>query len=169
MKNALRSAVLAAAIGSLMACSDSSPAAPTPPANIAGSYTATVTASSTCSANLPSETRVLSYAADVSQTGANAQVKINPHGGTSVTVASTVSGQTVSFPAVSFSATTPGGVVVSIVATTGTANIAANKEIAGTLSGTFQTASGASCNASDHQLQMKPCVVTCSGNVCVCG
>jgi hypothetical protein len=158
--------VLATAIGSLMACGGSSPIAPTPPANIAGSYIASVTASSTCSANLPSATRVLNYAADVAQTGATAQVQINPHGGTTVTVAGTVSGQTINFPSVSFSGTTPGG-AVSIVATTGTANVAANGEIAGTLSGTYQAA-GTSCNAGNHQLQMRRCVVTCSGNVCAC-
>ena len=167
LKRAIRSAVLATAIGSLMACSDSSPAAPTPAANIAGQYNATVTASSACSANLPSETRVLNYAAEVSQTGATAQVHINPHGGSSVTVAGTISGQTINFPSVSFSATTPGG-AVSVVATTGKATVAANGEITGTLSGTYQTASGTICNAGDHQLQMRRCVVTCAGNVCAC-
>jgi len=44
---------MAMAIGALMACSDNSPTAPTPPANVAGDYSATITASSTCSANLP--------------------------------------------------------------------------------------------------------------------
>jgi hypothetical protein len=101
---------------------------------------------------LPSETRVLNYGAEVSQTGATAQVKFNPHGGSSVTVVSTVSGQTINFPSVSFSGTTLGGAAVSVVATTGKGNVAANGEIAGTLSGTYQTASGTSCNAADHQL-----------------
>jgi hypothetical protein len=117
---------------------------------------------------LPSETRVLNYAADVSQSGATAQMQINPHGGIPVTVTGTLSGQTITFPSVSFSATTSSGSAMSIVATTGKATVAANGEIAGTLSGTFQSGSGASCNAGDHQLQMKRCVVTCAGNVCAC-
>jgi hypothetical protein len=44
---------------------------PAPPnANLGGSCNATITASSTCSANVPSETRVLNYVADISRTGA---------------------------------------------------------------------------------------------------
>ena len=157
--------VIGTAVASLMACGGS-PSAPTPPANIAGSYNASVTASSTCSANLPSETRVLKYAAEVSQTGATALVQFIPHGGSAVTATATVSGQTINFPSVSLSGTMLGR-AVSVVATTGTANVAANGEIAGTLSGTYQGA-GTSCNAADHQLQMKRCVVTCSGNICTC-
>ena len=157
--------VIGTAVASLMACGGS-PSAPTPPASIAGSYNASVTASSTCSANLPSETRVLNYAAEVSQTGATALVQFLPHGGSAVTATATVSGQTINFPGVSFSGTTPGG-AVSFVATTGKANVAASGEIAGILSGTYQS-SGTSCNAADHQLQMKRCVVTCSGNICAC-
>lgn len=169
MNRPIRSAALAVAfgvLGSLMACGGSSPAAPAPPADIAGSYNASVTASSTCSANLPAAARVFNYGAEVSQTGATALVKINPHGGSTVTVTGTVSGQTITFPSVSFSGNMPGG-AVSIVATTGAANVAANGEIAGTLSGTYQ-AGGTSCNAGDHQVQMRRCVVTCSGNVCAC-
>ena len=158
--------VIGTAVASLMACGGS-PSAPTPPANIAGSYNASVTASSTCSANLPSATQVLNYGAEVSQTGATALVQFLPHGGSAVTATATVSGETINFPSVSFSGITPGG-AVSFVATTGKANVAANGEITGTLSGTYQTASGTSCNAADHQLQMRRCVVTCSGNVCTC-
>ena len=161
----IKGVVIATAV-SLMACGGS-PSAPTPPANIAGSYNASVTASSTCSANLPSETRVLKYAAEVSQTGATAQVQFVPHGGSAVTATATVSGQTVNFPSVSFNGITPGG-AVSFVATTGKANVVADGQIAGTLSGTYQTASGTSCNAADHQLEMRRCVVTCSGNICTC-
>ena len=167
MKRAIRLAAVATALGSLMACSGSSPAAPAPAANIAGQYNATVTASAACSANLPSETRVLSAAAEVSQTGGTAQVKFNPHGGSVVTVAGTVSGQTVNFPSLSLNATTPGG-AVSVVATASKANVAANGEITAALSGTYQAAVGTSCNAGDHQLQMRRCVVTCAGNVCAC-
>ena len=114
---------IATAIGSLVACGGgsggSSPTAPTPPvtnaniggsganiggsnANIGGSYNATVTASSTCSANLPSETRVLGFMATITQTGAAVQVQL-VSGGSTVTVSGTVSGQTVNFPSFSFS------------------------------------------------------------------
>jgi hypothetical protein len=110
---------------------------------------------------------VLNYAAEVSQTGATAQVQFLPHGGTAVTATATVAGPTINFPGISFSGITPGG-AVSFVGTTGKANVAANGEIAGTLNGTYQTASGTSCNAVDHQLQMRRCVVTCAGNICVC-
>ena len=150
---------IATAIGSLAACGGdgSSPTAPTPapPANVAGPYDANIIASSTCSANLPSETRSLFFVATVTQTGAAVQLQLvaKAPGNPSVTVAGTISGQTVSFPSVSFSATTPGG-GVSIVATTGKANVAANGEIAGTLSGTYQTPTGSSCNAANHQLEM---------------
>ena len=160
---------IAMTFGSLMACGGgSSPTAPTPPANIAGSYNASITASSTCSANLPSATRVLNYAAEVSQTGAAAQVQLIPHGGSTVTVTSTVSGQTINFPSFSLSGNTVGGGAVSVVATGTTANVAADGSITGTLSGTYQAASGTSCNAGDHQLQMRRCVVTCSGGICTC-
>lgn len=143
---------IATAIGSLIACSDGSPTAPTPPANIAGSYTATITASSTCSANLPSATRVLNYIANVTQTDAAVQVQFMPHGGSTVTVTGTVSGQTVNFPSFSFSGNTAGGAVSGVV--TGTANVAPDGSITGTLSGTYQTPSGLSCNAANHQLEM---------------
>ena len=144
--------VIGTAVASVMACGGS-PSAPTPPANIAGSYNASVTASATCSANLPSETRVLNYAAEVSQTGATAVVQFIPHGGSAVTASATVSGQTINFPSMSLSGTTGAG-AVSIVAT-GTANVDANGEIAGTLSGTYQLASGTNCNATNHQIQWK--------------
>ena len=61
---------IATAMGSLTACGggSSSPTAPTPPANIAGPYSATITAASTCSANLPFP--VLVFATTITQTGA---------------------------------------------------------------------------------------------------
>ncbi len=157
---------VAVAIGSLMACSGggsggSSPTGPTPPvtnantgvsdANIAGSYNGTITASSTCSANLPPETRVLGFTATITQTGAAVQVQLLA-GGDPVTVSRTVSGQTVNFPSFSFSGVGRGA-GVTLVATGGNANVAADGSIAGTLSGTYQTPS-ASCNAANHQLQM---------------
>ena len=155
---------IAMVIGSLTACGGS-PAAPTPPANIAGSYNGTITASSTCSA-LPSTTRVLHYIAEVSQTGGAAQAQLLSHGGSGATVTATVSGQTVTFPSFSLSGNVA-GVVVSVAATGTTANFA-DGLITGALGGTYQAASGTSCNAVDHQLQMRRCTVTCSGNVCTC-
>ena len=148
---------IATAIGSLMACGggSSSPTAPTaPPANIAGPYSATITASSTCSANLPSETRALDFFATVTQTGAAVQVQLIAHvpGVPAVTFSGTVSGQTVNFPSFSFTETMGRG---AALAASGNANVAANGlSITGTLSGTYQTSSGASCNAANHQLQL---------------
>ena len=166
--NKLKWTAIAMTIGALMACGGDggNPTAPTPPANIAGSYNATITASATCPASLPSPMRVLNAAAEVTQTGAAAQLQFNIHGGNPVTVAGTVSGQTVSFPSVSFNGTASGS-AISVVAAAGQASVATNGEIAGNLSGTYQ-ASGTSCNATNHQLQMRKCVVTCSGNVCTC-
>jgi hypothetical protein len=146
-------------IGSLVACGrggSSSPIAPTPPAppaNIAGPYSANIIASSTCSANLPSETRALGFVATITQTGAAVQVQLVAHipGAPSVTVSGTVSGQTVNFPSLSFSETIGRG--AALVAS-GNASVGANGSITGTLSGTYQTPSGSSCNAANHQLEM---------------
>ena len=145
---------IATAIASLVACGgESSPTAPTPapPANIAGSYDATIGASSTCSANLPVETRVLHYVANITQTGATVQVQLLAHViWNNVTVNGTVSGQSINFSTFSFSEiTTAGGVAL---ASTGTASVGADGSITGTLSGTFQTPSGSNCNAANHQL-----------------
>ncbi len=144
---------IATAIGSLMACGgSSSPTAPTN-ANIVGSYDLTITASSTCSANLPSETRVLKYVANITQTGAAFNLSLLGHVSfNSATTTGTVSGQTITFSTFSFNETTTGGGVALV--TTGTANVAADGSIAGTLSGTYQTPSGANCNVSNHQVQM---------------
>ena len=151
---------IATAIGSLTACgggSSSTPTAPTPPAppaNIAGPYGATLTASSACSANLPSETRALEFLATVTQTGAAVQVQLVAHvpGAPSTAFSGTVSGQTVNFPSFSFSEAMGRG---AALAASGNANVAANGlSITGTLNGTYQTSSGSSCNAVNHQLQM---------------
>jgi hypothetical protein len=148
---------IATALGLLTACSgDSGPTAPTaPPANIAGSYGTTVTAASTCSANLPTETRALEFLSEVTQTGGSVQLKLIAHvpGVPEVTFSGTVSGQTVTFPSFSFTQTMGRGAALSASgnATVGTG---ANPSITGTLNGAYQTASGASCNAANHQLQM---------------
>jgi hypothetical protein len=146
---------IATAILSLTACGGgSSPTASTPPANIAGPYSATITASSTCSANLPTETRVLDFFATFTQSGAAVQVQLIAHvpGAPEVTFSGAVSGQTVNFP--SFSITAPMGRGAALAAS-GNANVAANGlSITGTLNGAYQTSSGASCNAANHQLQL---------------
>ena len=151
---------IATVIGSLTACGGSggsSPTAPTPtapPANIAGPYRATLTASSTCSANLPPDTRALEFLATVTQTDAAVQMQLVAHapGAPSTTFSGTVSGQAVSFP--SFSITAAMGRGAALTAS-GNANVAANGlSITGALNGTYQTSSGSSCNAANHQLQM---------------
>jgi hypothetical protein len=145
---------IAMAIGSVMACGGGSPTAPTAPANIAASYATTITASATCSANLPIETRALDFLANITQTGAAVQVQLIAHapGVPELTFSGTVSGQTVNFPNFSFNQTMGRG---AALAASGNANVAANGlSITGTLNGTFQTSSGASCNASNHQIQL---------------
>ena len=150
---------IAMAIGSLIACGGSSggnsPTAPTPaaPANIAGSYNATIGPSSTCSANMPLDTRVLHYVANVTQTGAAIQMQLSAHViWNTVTVTGTVSGQTINFSSFSFSELTTGGGVALVA--TGTANVAGDGTITGILRGTYQAASGSSCSAANHQIQM---------------
>ena len=149
----MRWLVIVMAIGSLMACGGgSSPTAPTPSANVAGDYNATVTASSTCSANLPAAAWAVNFASNITQTGTAVQVQLFQHVGMN-TVTGTVSGQTINFPSMSLNGTTGAGAVT--VVATGKANVDATGEIAGTLSGTYQLASGTSCNAVDHQIQWK--------------
>ena len=144
---------IATVIGSLTACSSSSPTAPTaPPANIAGQYSTTITAASTCSANLPFP--ILGFAATITQTGAAIQAQLVAHapGAPSSTVSGTVSGQTVNFS--SFSLTEAMGRGATLAAS-GNLNVASGGlTITGTLSGTFQTPSGPSCNAANHQLEL---------------
>ena len=148
---------IATALGFLTACSgDSSPTGPTtPPANIAGSYGTTITAASTCSANLPNETRALEFLAEITQTGAAVQVKLIAHvpGVPEVTFSGAVSGQTVTFPSFSFTQTMGRGAALS-ASGNATVGSGANPSITGALNGTYQTSSGASCNAANHQLQM---------------
>ena len=158
---------IAMALGPLVVCGGcGSSAAPTPPANVAGEYTATLTASATCSAKLPADAWVLKYPATVTQSGTAVQVKLIHHQGSTVTLTGTVSGQTINFPSFAFGDNMTGGVVS--LAAAGTANVGADSLIAGTLSGTYQTPSGTNCNAADHQLQLKKCVTVCTGNVCTC-
>jgi hypothetical protein len=144
---------IAMAIGSLTACGSSSPTAPTaPPANIAGPFSATLTAASTCSANLPFP--VLGFSATITQTGAAVQVQLQAHapGAPSGTVSGTVSGQTLNFPSFALNEAMGRGATLTA---SGNLNVASSGlSITGTLSGTFQTPSGSSCNAANHQLEI---------------
>lgn len=145
---------IATAIGSLTACSGDSPTAPTAPANIAGSYSATVTASSSCSVNLPAEARALQFLANITQTGAAVQVQLIAHvpGAPEATLSGTVSGHTVNLPSFAFTQTMGRG---AALAASANASVAANGlSITGTLNGAYQASSGASCNAANHQLQL---------------
>jgi hypothetical protein len=148
---------IAMAIGAFIACGGGSdgPTAPTASAaNIAASYSATVTASSTCSANLPTETRALEFLANITQSGPAVQVQLIAHvpGVPEITFSGTVSGQTVNFPSFAFTQTMGRG---AALAASGSANVAANGlTMTGTLNGTYQTSSGASCNATNHQIQL---------------
>ena len=151
---------IATATGLLMACggcsSGGSPTAstpPAPPANIAGPYGANLIASSACSANLPLEARTLGFFVTIKQTGAAVQLELVAHvpGAPTFTIAGTVSGQTVNLPSFSFSETVGRGATLTA---SGNASVGANGTITGTLSGTYQTPSGGSCNAANHQLEM---------------
>jgi hypothetical protein len=139
------------AIGSLMACGGDSPSAPTPPANIAGPYNVHITASSSCSASLPSDARALFFVATVTQTGATVQMELVGHPGGTVTVSGTVSGQTVNFPSLSLSETLGRG---ATVVASGSASVVNANRLTGSLNGTYQTPSGSSCTAANHQLEM---------------
>ena len=153
MKRATRAVTVLAVLGSVMACG-SSPVSPTPPANIAGSYNLTVTASPTCSANLPVDAREFKSIADITQTAATFKATLVGHViFVSVTVSGSVSGQTVSFSTFALNELSTGGGVV--LSTTGTASVAADGSMTGTLNGTYQAAaSGAICNATNHQVTL---------------
>ena len=163
MKNWL---VIAAVTGSMTACGgNSGPTSPSAtPANVAASYSATVTASSTCSANLPSETRALDFLLNMTQSGSTVQAQLIAHvpGVPETSFSGTVSGRTVSFPSFTFNQTMGRGAGFSA---SGSANVAANGlKIEGTLNGTYQTSSGASCNATNHQIQLTKLCLTPTAN-----
>lgn len=140
---------IAVAIGSVMACGDG-PTAPTaPPANVVGAYNATITAASSCSANLPAAAWAVNFASNMTQTGSAVQVQLFQHVGMN-TFNATVSGQTINFPSMSLSGTTGAGTVT--IAVTGTANVEANGDISGTFSGTYQLASATTCSGN-HQIK----------------
>lgn len=158
MTRVVLSTVMATAIGSVMACGGSPTTPPVPPtlvpANIAGSYNLTITASSTCSANLPADAREFKSIADITQTAATFKATLVGHViFVSVAVSGSISGQTVNFSTLTLNELSTGGGVV--LSTTGTANVAADGSMTGTLSGTYQaSASGAICNATTHQIKL---------------
>ncbi len=165
MKRATIWAVLVLMVGSSMACSGNSPTVPTPtptptptpaptPANVAGNYDMTLIASSTCSDNLPAATRLLKYTANINQTGTlNTLFIMTLSGDVSfgeVLIAGGIDGQTLKINQFTFSEKTTGGGIAILA--TGTATVAANGTITGTLSGVYQTPLGASCNSTVHQI-----------------
>ena len=148
---------IAMAIGSLMACGGGSGQQSDRSDSAAREHRGPIhrdhhAASTTCSANLPAATRCSHFLATVTQTGAAVQVELIAHapGAPSGTVSGTVSGQTVNFSSFSLSQKLMGR--GAALAASGKANVAADGSITGTLSGTYQTASGSSCNAANHQL-----------------
>ena len=143
---------IATVIGSLTACGESSPTAPTSPANIAGPYALTITASPACAANLPFP--LLGFSATFTQNGSSVQVELAAHapGTPTGSVSGTVSGQTVTFPSFPLSEAMGRGATLagSASATVATGGM----KITGTLSGTFQVPSGPSCSATSHQFEL---------------
>src|SRR3954466_1152107 len=152
---------IAMALGSLMACGGGTPTPPTTPtppapANIAGSYDLFLNASPTCSQNLPAATRNLKYIADITQTGTFNTLFIMTLSGDvafgDVVISGGISGQEVKIATFSISEKTTGGGIALIA--TGTATVAPDGSMIGTLSGIYQTPSGATCNSTVHQIQM---------------
>jgi hypothetical protein len=97
---------------------------------------------------------VLGFLATVTQTGAAVQLQLQAHapGTPSSTVSGTVSGQTVNFPSFPLNEAMGRGATFS---GSGNLNVAGGgQSITGTLSGAFQTPSGSSCNAANHQLEL---------------
>jgi hypothetical protein len=148
---------IATVIGALTACSSGSgggsPTAPSaPPANIAGQYSTTITVASTCSGNVPFP--ILGFFATVTQTGGAIQVELLAHapGAPSGSVSGSVAGQAVTFPSFPLSEAMGRG---AALAASATGNVATGGlKITGTLSGTFQTPAGLTCNAANHQFEM---------------
>jgi hypothetical protein len=144
---------ISAVIGYSTACSGGSPTAPTaPPANIAAQYALSITAASTCSANVPFP--LLGFSATVTQTGTAVQAELLGHapGGPTGTVSGTVSGQAVNFP--SFPLSEAMGRGATFVGSGSGTVATGGLKITGTLSGTFQTPAGLTCNSTSHQMEM---------------
>jgi hypothetical protein len=151
-KRAIVLAAIATAIGAVTACNGPTTPPTQTPANIVGSYNLTVTASPTCSANLPADAREFKSIADIAQTAGNFTATLLGHVVfVSVAVNGSVTGQTVTFSTFALNELSM-GVVMS---TTGTANVAADGSMTGTLNGTYQaTATGVTCTAANHQIKL---------------
>jgi len=165
MRRTILTAALATAIGTSIACGSSSsytapttPTTPTAPApaNVAGSYDLTIAASQTCAQNLPAATRILKYVANITQSGTlNTLFIMNLSGDVSfggVNIGGAVSEKALNISNFAFSEKTTGG-GIAIVAT-GTATIASDGSISGTLTGIFQTPTGDSCLSNLHGIQL---------------
>jgi hypothetical protein len=161
MKRAMVFAAISMAVGSFMGCGGSSPTLPTTPtaptpANIAGSYDITLAASQTCSQNLPAATRTLKYVANITQTGTLNTLFIMTLSGDvafgDVVISGAITGQELKIAQFTFSEKTTAGGIAMIA--TGTAAVNADGAIVGTLSGIYQTPSGASCNSTAHGIQL---------------
>jgi hypothetical protein len=97
---------------------------------------------------------VLAFATTVTQNGAAIQAQLVAHapGNPTGTVSGMVSGQTVNFS--SFPLTEAMGRGATLAAS-GNVSVAGNGlTMTGTLSGTFQTPSGLTCNSTNHQLEI---------------
>ena len=134
----------------------SSPPSPQGPANIAGNYTFTYTASAACAAQLPASFRARSYQAVITQSGST--IAVNLVGNFPALVFNgAVSGSSVSFTW-AFTETVSGGFLVG-PAFTGTGTVSGST-IQGTMSGTLQysplSGSTSSCVAADHQFTFAP-------------
>lgn len=144
--------------GSSSPSGPSGPPATTPagPANVAGNYTFTYTASAACAAQLPASFRARSYQAVITQSGST--IAVNLVGNFPALVFNgSVSGSSVSFTW-AFTETVSGGFLVG-PAFTGTGTVSGSS-IQGTMSGTLQysplSGSTSSCVAADHQFTFAP-------------
>jgi hypothetical protein len=154
-------ALVATAIAASTACGAADPTTPTTPvvptpANIAGSYDLTIAASQTCSQNLPVAARTLKYVANITQTGSlNTLFIMNLSGDVAfgdVIISGGITENVLKIAQFSFSEKTTGGGIAMIA--TGTAVVASDGSITGTLSGIFQTPSAATCNSTAHGIQL---------------
>lgn len=148
-------------IAPLAGCGSSSPSAPSPtstpkpstPSNIAGAYNLTISASSTCSGNLPASARILRYAATISQSGSAWQTSLAGADIALARLTGTVSGSAVSINSVLISDLSNFFLPISVNGSAGTGSVGAGGEIVGTLNGQISVLTGGNCNAFDHQFR----------------
>jgi hypothetical protein len=163
MKRAILFAAIAMAAAASVACGSSSPTTPTTPttttptpANIAGSYDLTLAVSQTCAQNLPPAARMFKYIATITQTGTLNNLIIMTLSGDvafgEVVISGVVSDKEFKITQFAYSEKTTGGGIALIA--TGSAAIAADGSMTGTLSGIFQTPAAATCNSTVHGIQL---------------